>query len=130
MSLTNTGKSQAEILSCRLNDVSSIALGTLSTNPFPDASPEFFSLLRETLRHGLNFPFQLLAPLSGFEKSDVIRMGEGLPLALTLSCAQPQEKMHCGACGKCKERIEAFVKAGTLDRTLYAMPPTGQDRLG
>jgi 7-cyano-7-deazaguanine synthase len=54
------------------------------------------------------------------KKSDVIRLGSSLPLELTLSCARPEGGLHCGTCGKCRERIEAFTESGMSDPTQYA----------
>ena len=61
-------------------------------------------------------------------KSDVIRLGRslGVPLELTLSCMQPVGRVHCGACSKCRERIDAFREAGGDDPTEYAVSPTGR----
>ena len=108
---------------CRLNSVGGIALGILGSNPFSDATPEFFEGLERTLSRGLDYPLRLLRPLAGLSKAEVIRMGQGLPLELTLSCAEPQKGVHCGVCGKCKERIDAFAGSGVPDPTTYAAPP-------
>lgn len=108
---------------CRLNSVGGIALGILGSNPFSDATTEFFEGLERTLSRGLDFPLRLLRPLAGMSKAEVIRMGQDLPLELTLSCAEPRKGVHCGVCGKCKERIDAFAEAGTPDPTTYAAPP-------
>jgi 7-cyano-7-deazaguanine synthase len=57
-------------------------------------------------------------------KEDVVRRGRDLPLELTLSCAAPtSEGTHCGACNKCRERVEAFRAAGVEDRTRYPRRP-------
>ena len=108
---------------CRLNSVGGIALGILGTNPFSDASAEFFDGLERTLSRGLDFSLHVLRPLGGMSKSEVIRLGQDLPLELTLSCAEPRKGVHCGVCGKCKERIEAFAESGIPDPTDYAAPP-------
>lgn len=108
---------------CRLNSVGRIALGILGTNPFSDATPEFFEGLERTLSRGLDFPLRLLRPLAGMTKAEVIRSGRDLPLELTLSCAESRDGVHCGICGKCKERIDAFAASGVPDPTAYAAPP-------
>jgi len=104
----------------KLNSVSRIALGTLSNNPFPDATLEFFNEMEAALTKGLAAPIEILRPLAGMKKSDVIRLGSSLPLELTLSCARPEGGLHCGTCGKCRERIEAFIESGISDPTQYA----------
>ena len=105
---------------CALNSIESVALGVLSTNPFPDATPRFFASMAEALSLGLGHPIRILRPFDRFHKADVIRLGQKLPLQLTLSCASPVGARHCGSCGKCRERIEAFVEAGVADPTEYA----------
>jgi len=104
----------------KLHSVNRIALGTLSDNPFPDATPEFFNEMQAALTKGLAAPIEILRPLAGMKKSDVIRLGSSLPLELTLSCARPEGGLHCGTCGKCRERIEAFTESGMSDPTQYA----------
>jgi 7-cyano-7-deazaguanine synthase len=105
---------------CALNSVETIALGILSTNPFPDATPRFFDAAMDALTLGLGHPIRILRPCDTLHKADVIRLGQSLPLHLTLSCASPVGAKHCGGCGKCRERIEAFAEAGVADPTEYA----------
>ena len=104
---------------CKLHQVEAIAIGVLRSNPFSDATPEFFEYLQHTLRQSLQFDMSLLRPLAGLHKSDVIKLGRSFPLELTLSCANPFGKIHCGVCGKCRERIDAFAKANISDPTRY-----------
>jgi 7-cyano-7-deazaguanine synthase len=107
----------------RLRGIGRIALGILASNPFPDASPEFFAALEAALSRGLGAPVGILRPFAGLGKADVIRLGRdlGLPLGRTLSCARPAGGLHCGTCGKCRERIEGFAAAGVPDPTRYAV---------
>ena len=102
-----------------LNCVGSIALATLSSNPFPDASDSFFAAMERTLTEGLGGRISIFRPFAGLEKFEVIQRGAGLPLELTLSCGDPQPEGHCGLCGKCRERIDAFARAGVADSTPY-----------
>lgn len=98
-----------------------VLIGPLAGNPFPDATPEFFDALGRALAMGLAAPIVVDAPFSRMDKSEVIRLAGtlGVPLELTLSCMQPQGAVHCGRCSKCRERIEAFTKAGVIDPTIY-----------
>ncbi|RPJ54373.1 MAG: 7-cyano-7-deazaguanine synthase [Acidobacteria bacterium] len=105
---------------CALNSIEAIALGILSSNPFPDATPGFFSSMEEALSRGLAHPIRIVRPFDKCHKADVVRLGQTLPLQLTLSCASPVASRHCGRCGKCRERIEAFAEAGVADPTEYA----------
>jgi 7-cyano-7-deazaguanine synthase len=104
-----------------------LAIGTLAHNPFPDATPEFRAALGSALSLGLAWNLDIVAPYAAVDKAEVIRRGHaaGLPLQLTLSCMKPSgavdgRPLHCGLCSKCRERHEAFVSAGVLDKTLYA----------
>jgi 7-cyano-7-deazaguanine synthase len=103
-----------------------IALGPLAGNPFPDATPRFFSAMATALSLGLDRAIEIVTPLASMRKAEVVKLGLelGAPLELTLSCMNPQESgRHCGACSKCRERRDAFEEAGVPDRTVYAMPP-------
>jgi 7-cyano-7-deazaguanine synthase len=105
---------------CSLNGVRRLAIGTLASNPFRDATPEFVKRMEAALAAGLGSPLEVLRPFAALHKADVVRRGRGLPLELTLSCARPEGGLHCGTCGKCRERIEAFRDAGVEDPTRYA----------
>ncbi len=96
-------------------------MGPLAGNPFPDATPEFFAATARSLSLGLALPLSVETPFAALHKSDVIRRGAalGVPMELTLSCMNPRDGMHCGACSKCRERIDAFREAGVVDPTTY-----------
>jgi 7-cyano-7-deazaguanine synthase len=102
-----------------------LMLGTLSGNPFPDATREFFDAIGRALSLGLGTPIHVEAPFTSMHKSDVIKLGIelGVPLELTLSCMQPAGGRHCGRCSKCRERRDAFNEAGVADPTSYVTPP-------
>ena len=104
---------------CKLHGINSIAHGTLQGNPFADAKPEFFDLMEKSLSQGLENDLNIVTPFRHFDKLDVVRMGQSLPLERTLSCPVPVHNSHCGICGKCKERISAFARAGVCDPTVY-----------
>jgi 7-cyano-7-deazaguanine synthase len=102
-----------------------VMMGTLAGNPFPDASTAFFESMAESLSIGLNWRVEIEAPLASMHKADVIRLGASLGVALeaTLSCMQPPGGLHCGRCSKCRERRDAFIEDGVVDRTRYAVAP-------
>jgi 7-cyano-7-deazaguanine synthase len=110
---------------CAQHTISRIAIGPLAGNPFPDATPEFFTTMARALSLGLAHDVAIAAPFVDMEKSDVIRVGAelGVPFELTLSCMNPRQGLHCGQCSKCRERRDAFRDAGIEDPTAYASPP-------
>ncbi|AMY07569.1 7-cyano-7-deazaguanine synthase [Luteitalea pratensis] len=107
---------------CALRKIGRIALGPLAGNPFPDATAEFYESMARALSLGLAHPIAIETPYRTLHKSDVIRRGHaiGAPMALTLSCMNPLERIHCGACSKCRERHDAFMEALGQDQTIYA----------
>ncbi|HEY9788280.1 MAG TPA: 7-cyano-7-deazaguanine synthase [Candidatus Obscuribacterales bacterium] len=111
---------------CAINRVRFLAHGSLSTNPFPDATEAFFSAAEEAAGLAMAQPLSLLRPFSRMHKKDVLDLGRNMPLELTFSCIAPvrvpayPEFVQCGRCNKCHERRVAFMEAGLSDRTTYA----------
>ncbi len=105
-------------------DARRIALGSLAGNPFPDATPAFFTAMAEALSRGLAHALTIVTPLIALRKPQAIELGArlGVPFDLTLSCMSPVGDGHCGGCSKCRERREAFAEAGVLDPSTYASP--------
>ncbi|MBI4265074.1 MAG: 7-cyano-7-deazaguanine synthase [Acidobacteria bacterium] len=120
---------------CAQHGIGRIALGPLAGNPFPDATPQFFASMAAALSLGLAHPIAIEAPFATMDKRAVIQLGAelGVPLALTLSCMNPQNgrhlgrpeggPLHCGRCSKCRERRDGFAEAGIADPTVYATAP-------
>jgi 7-cyano-7-deazaguanine synthase len=81
--------------------------------------------MAHALSLGLAHRIAVDAPFASLDKSAVVRLGLELavPLALTLSCMNPQNGLHCGRCSKCRERRDAFSDAGITDPTVYAVAP-------
>jgi 7-cyano-7-deazaguanine synthase len=105
-----------------------IAIGPLTGNPFPDATPAFFEAMSRALSLGLDHRIEVVAPFAALHKADVVKLGVqlGVPLELSLSCMSPQGGLHCGTCSKCRERRDAFDEAGVADPTGYAAPSPRQ----
>ena len=63
---------------------------------------------------------RLLRPFSRIGKHDICAMGDkhGVPFEKTWSCYEGQE-VHCGKCGTCVERREAFELSNVQDPTIY-----------
>jgi 7-cyano-7-deazaguanine synthase len=88
---------------------------------YPDCRPMFFEAMRSAIESADESKIALLAPFIDFTKADIVEMGKHwrAPLELTWSCYEGGDK-HCGQCGTCVERKEAFREAGGEDPTEYA----------
>lgn len=91
---------------------------------YPDCRPAFLEKYAATVgvaNEGL-LPegFEVLAPFLTWSKADIVGLGAelGVPFADTWSCYRGGGR-HCGRCGTCTERREAFVLAGVADPTDY-----------
>jgi len=111
------------ILWCHLHAVPAVALAPLQSNPFPDATPAFFSAFENVVNQAVAGTVRVLRPYLGLPKTEVMRRGRDLPLGLTFSCIHPAAGRHCGACNKCAERRRAFADAGMTDPTPYDREP-------
>lgn len=93
---------------------------------YPDCRPAFITALSCATMIGTEGfgDVVILAPFMDGSKADIAFRGWalGAPLDLTWSCYKGGQR-HCGACGTCYERREAFVDAGITDPTDYAKLP-------
>lgn len=108
------------LLWCHGHGVPAVALAPLESNPFPDATPAFFTAFQDVVNQAVGGSVRVLWPYLGLGKAEVMRRGRGLPLGLTFSCIRPVGGRHCGACNKCAERRRAFADAGMIDPTEYS----------
>jgi 7-cyano-7-deazaguanine synthase len=108
------------LLWCHLHAVPAVAMAPLESNPFPDATPAFFTAFEAVVNQAVNGSVRIRQPYLGLHKADVLRRGAELPLELTFSCIRPVRGLHCGRCNKCAERRKGFADAGLADRTPYA----------
>lgn len=88
---------------------------------FPDNSKEFLDAFNHLLEIGSLEDIQIEAPLIHMNKSDIVRMGEGIvaPLNISYSCYMGEET-HCGICESCMRRKRAFELADVEDKTIYS----------
>lgn len=88
---------------------------------YPDCRPEFIDAMSEAIANGTYNRARILAPYTNITKADIAARGKklGIDYSETWSCYKGGE-IHCGKCGTCRERIEAFEKAGIKDNTKYA----------
>lgn len=95
---------------------------------YPDCRERFMRSMDEAIRLGTYEEIQLLRPFIDLDKAGLAARGTelGVDFARTWSCYQGGE-IHCGRCGTCVERREAFLVAGLPDPTVYAssdpLPP-------
>ena len=108
------------LLWCQLHEIRHLALATLASNPFADASPEFFEQFAKALQTASAQPIEVLRPFERLSKTDVLEIGKHLPLQLTFSCLAPRNGYHCGQCNKCAERNAALQSLPGGDPTVYA----------
>lgn len=97
---------------------------------YPDCRPEFAMTMNQALALGNDPPIMLDRPFIQLSKTDICRLGHEIqaPFQLTWSCYDPKPLdngeptilIHCGKCGTCVERREAFQGAGVFDPTQYA----------
>lgn len=92
---------------------------------YPDCRPPFVKAFEEMQMHALEglSEIRLLTPFLEMTKGQIVSAGAELkvPFAQTWSCYKGGEK-HCGRCGTCVERREAFHHAGVDDPTDYFDP--------
>ena len=87
---------------------------------YPDCRPEFADAMETALGLADWEKLSLHRPFVHLSKTDLVKKGSELdaPLHLTWSCYAGREK-HCGKCGTCVERKEAFALAKVTDPTEY-----------
>lgn len=90
---------------------------------YPDCREEFTKPFEEALLKGDWNPVRVDRPFEKVSKADIVKAGAalGLPYELTWTCYKGGEK-HCGRCGTCVERREAFHLAGVPEPTEYEDP--------
>ena len=87
---------------------------------YPDCRESFVTPMGEAITAGTSNGVKLVAPYTKLTKAEIVARGTrlGVPYGKTYSCYQGGER-HCGRCGTCRERHDAFVANGLEDPTLY-----------
>ena len=102
---------------------------------YPDCREDFLRAMGAAMRHGTYARIALLRPFVDWTKARIAAAGArlGVDYARTWSCYRGGA-IHCGRCGTCVERREAFLLAGLPDPTVYAstgpLPPKPGDGSG
>jgi 7-cyano-7-deazaguanine synthase len=95
---------------------------------YPDCREAFMAPMAEAIRQGTYAGIEVLRPFISIRKEDIAARGHdlGVDFSKTWSCYKGGE-IHCGKCGTCVERREAFLLAGIPDPTVYGetgpLPP-------
>ncbi len=105
-------------------NLDAVAIGIHTGDHFiyPDCRPDFaasFEAMEQKALEGVA-SIKLLTPFITGTKADIARQAHTLnvPIADTWSCYKGGA-VHCGRCGTCVERREAFALSHTQDPTLY-----------
>ena len=80
---------------------------------YPDCRPDFTKAMSEAMKAGTYDGITLIDPFTNLTKTDIVKLGLklGVDYSHTYSCYCGGEE-HCGECGTCKERRQAFEEAG------------------
>jgi 7-cyano-7-deazaguanine synthase len=95
---------------------------------YPDCREDFMRAMGDAMRLGTYAQVKLLRPFIAMDKGGIAAEGArlGVDFGRTWSCYKGGAQ-HCGKCGTCVERREAFLAAGLHDPTVYAsqeaLPP-------
>lgn len=87
---------------------------------YPDCRATFITAISDAVSLGTYKKIAILSPFCFVAKGDIVKFGisRKVPFHLTYSCYNGGE-VHCGKCGTCVERKEAFE--GFEDPTIYAL---------
>jgi 7-cyano-7-deazaguanine synthase len=91
---------------------------------YPDCREEFMRAMGDAMKSGTYAGIELLRPFIAQTKGQIAAQGArlGVDFSRTWSCYKGGD-LHCGKCGTCVERREAFQEAGLPDPTIYESTP-------
>jgi 7-cyano-7-deazaguanine synthase len=87
---------------------------------YPDCREDFMQSMADAIRLGTYAKVEILRPFIRFTKAQIAARGHrlGVDFSKTWSCYKGGA-VHCGTCGTCVERREAFQLADLPDPTVY-----------
>ena len=87
---------------------------------YPDCREDFMKSMGDAIRLGTYAAVEIFRPFIRNTKAEIARRGHdlGVDFSQTWSCYKGGA-IHCGTCGTCVERREAFQLAGLSDPTVY-----------
>jgi len=91
---------------------------------YPDCREPFLDAMGRAVEEGTYARLRISRPFVACDKAEIVRLGSelGVDFSMTWSCYKGLDA-HCGACGTCVERREAFLLAGLPDPTTYLHTP-------
>lgn len=91
---------------------------------YPDCREDFMKSMGDAIRLGTYAHIEVIRPFIQMNKAEIAIQGEelGIDYSQTWSCYKG-DHLHCGTCGTCVERREAFILAGITDPTIYKTSP-------
>lgn len=91
---------------------------------YPDCREPFLAAMARAVEEGTYARLRIIRPFVGIDKAAIVRRGTelGVDFSMTWSCYKGLDT-HCGVCGTCVERREAFLLAGLPDPTAYLQTP-------
>jgi 7-cyano-7-deazaguanine synthase len=91
---------------------------------YPDCRARFMTAMADAIALGTYRQVEILRPFISMTKADIAKRGHelGIDYSKTWSCYVGGE-IHCGECGTCHERREAFDLSGISDPTRYLNTP-------
>jgi 7-cyano-7-deazaguanine synthase len=87
---------------------------------YPDCRPAFIGHMRNAIEAATDKAVTLHTPFLHSTKADIVKIGLKLkvPFQLTRTCYK-QQKIACGKCGSCNERLAAFTANHSIDPIQY-----------
>ena len=87
---------------------------------YPDCRENFMQAMGAAIKAGTYAEIEVLRPFINVDKATIVTRGAALKIdyARTWSCYKGGDR-HCGKCGTCVERREAFLTARVKDPTDY-----------
>jgi len=87
---------------------------------YPDCREDFMKAMADAIRLGTYAEVDLVRPFIAMTKADIAKRGHelGVDFSKTWSCYVGGDT-HCGECGTCVERREAFLLSNVADPTPY-----------
>jgi 7-cyano-7-deazaguanine synthase len=106
------------------NDYGYVYLGNNleESGAYPDNEEQFINDFNDILWGAVNngYKVEIKMPLGNLMKKDIVQFGldNNSPIHLSWSCYNSKE-YHCGNCGPCYMRKNAFIRSNNTDRTIY-----------